>query len=246
MLLLLQVGGASYGVAKGVELVGVKVLSNEGSGSNSGILGGLDWIIGQAQQDPNTPRVANLSLGGLYSSVLNQAVTTMVVRGRVFTAVAAGNSDVNACIASPAGADVPITVGATDVNDRRASFSNKGGCVEIFAPGVDITSAWYNSDAGVNTISGTSMACPHVAGVGALYLQVNPTARPGSIKGQILNDATANKIVDLEDNSPNLLLNTETLFTTKPGNATDFECSAASPTTFGLVVGLLTLVVALV
>ena len=153
------IGGTRYGVAKSVTLIGVKVLSNSGSGSNSGIIAGLAWLLDQALGDPGRPMVANLSLGGILSFSLNMA-TNVIVKGGVFMAVAAGNSDVNACLSSPASGALPMTVGAVDKEDRRSEFSNRGSCVEIFAPGSDITSIWYNSDTATNTISGTSMASP--------------------------------------------------------------------------------------
>lgn len=230
LLLLLSscvpiVGGAEYGVAKQVDLVGVKVLSDEGGGSNSGILAGIDWVIGEAQND-DRPGVVNMSLGGILSPSLNLAVSQLILQGGVFTAVAAGNSNVNACASSPSSGELPMTVGATDMNDNRASFSNRGDCVDIFAPGVDITSTWWKSDSDVATISGTSMASPHVAGAAALYLQVNPDAFPFEIKRMIFEDGLEDKVSDPGPNSPNLLLNTESLFTTLPGNVTD-DCSHA-------------------
>ena len=218
------IGGKNHGIAKNVELVGLKVLSNDGAGSNSGIIAAINWIIEEARSDPeNRPRVANLSLGGIRSPILNLAVSALMAGG-IFTAVAAGNEDVNACLTSPGSSDFPVTVGATDDKDRRASFSNRGACVDIFAPGVDITSTWYRRDKSTNTISGTSMASPHVAGVAALYLEQDPTATSREIKRRILNDGVKDKVIDLDPASPNVLLNTEALFTTMPSNAT-YECS---------------------
>ena len=153
------IGGTRYGVAKSVTLVGVKVLSDAGSGSNSGIIAGLDWVLEQALNDPDRPMVANLSLGGLKSFSLNLA-SNLIVSGGVFMAVAAGNSDVNACLSSPASGALPMTVGSVDPDDSRSEFSNKGDCVDIFAPGLDITSIWYSGDTATSTISGTSMASP--------------------------------------------------------------------------------------
>jgi len=170
------VGGSTYGVAKGVTLVAVRVLDCSGSGTNSGVIAGMDWVTSNRV----LPAVANMSLGGSFSQAINDAVTRMTNAG-VSLAVAAGNENQNACNTSPASAASAITVGATTNTDARASFSNYGSCVDVFAPGNNITSAWYSSTTATNTISGTSMASPHVAGVAALYLQGNPSASAATV-----------------------------------------------------------------
>jgi subtilisin family serine protease len=211
------IGSNTHGVAKGVSLVGVKVLGSDGGGANSGVINGIDYVLQQVLNNPG-PAVCNLSLGGSFSRALNSAVAELVERGNVFTAVAAGNEDMKACQSSPAAAsevfDV-VSVGAIDKSDQRASFSNFGNCVTLFAPGVDIESTWYTSNVAINTISGTSMASPHVAGVAALYLEDHPDATPTEVKQAITSSAAASVIFDT-GGSPNLLLNTEFLFESMP------------------------------
>ncbi|GAB4216531.1 MAG: S8 family peptidase [Roseiflexaceae bacterium] len=193
------IGGSTYGVAKGVRLWAVRVLGCNGSGSTSGIINAVNWLASNHRK----PAVANMSLGGGYSASLNSAVTNMINAG-VFTAVAAGNENQNACNVSPASASGTITVAASDSSDRKASFSNYGGCVDIYAPGVSITSAWINS--GTNTISGTSMASPHVAGVGALYKATYGDAAASTIISWIVNNSTTNVISGNVTGTPNRLL----------------------------------------
>jgi hypothetical protein len=159
------VGGTRYGVAKGVTLVPVRVLNCQGSGTWSGVIAGIDWVTGQKNNAPNSPMVANMSLGGGGSDTVDTAVSKSVTAGVVY-AVAAGNSNANACNYSPARAASALTVGSTTSSDARSSFSNFGTCVDLFAPGSSITSAWHTRNNAINTISGTSMASPHVAGVG--------------------------------------------------------------------------------
>jgi subtilisin family serine protease len=195
------VGGAAYGVAKRVRLVGVKVLNCRGSGTNSGVIAGIDWVA----QNRVRPAVANLSLGGGASLAVDQAVGRLVGAG-VFVAVAAGNESQDACNASPARAPEATTVGATTRTDARASYSNFGKCVDIFAPGSAITSAWHTGTAAINTISGTSMASPHVAGAGALYLGANTGAAPAAVGTALTDAATDNKVTDPGAESPNRLL----------------------------------------
>ncbi len=193
------VGGSTYGVAKGVKLYGLKVLGCNGSGTNSGVIAGIDWVANNHVK----PAVANMSLGGGASTATDNAVANLVASG-VTVAVAAGNDNSNACNYSPAREPSAITVGSTTSSDSRSSFSNYGSCLDIYAPGSSITSAWSNG--GTNTISGTSMASPHVAGVAALYLADNPNATPAQVEAAIENAATAGKVTDAKSGSPNLLL----------------------------------------
>ena len=193
------IGAATWGVAKGVTLRGVRVLNCSGNGSTSGIIAALNWI----RTNGARPAVANMSLGGGFSSSLNSAATNLSNAG-VFLAVAAGNESQNACNVSPASASGVFTTAASDRNDRRASFSNYGSCVEAYAPGVAIRSTWLSG--GINTISGTSMASPHVAGVGALYKQGSPGASSASISNAIISGATTNVITSNPSGTPNRLL----------------------------------------
>jgi subtilisin family serine protease len=197
------VGGSTYGVAKGVQLVGVRVLNCSGSGSTSGVIAGVDWVT--SNHAAGAPAVANMSLGGSISTSLDSAVTRSINDG-VSYAIAAGNSNRNACNYSPARVSAAITVGATTSSDTRASYSNYGSCLDIFAPGSSITSAWYTSNTATNTISGTSMATPHVAGVAALYLQGNPGASPSTVRNALVNNATTGVVKSAGTNSPNRLL----------------------------------------
>lgn len=195
------VGGITWGVAKNVQLVAVRVLNCAGSGTWAQVIGGIDWVTANAVK----PAVANMSLGGGYSSSVNQAVTNSVASGVVY-AVAAGNSAANACNYSPSSAPAALTAGATNNTDARAYFSNYGTCVDLFAAGQSITSAWNTTDNATNTISGTSMASPHVAGVAALYLDENPGASTTATANAILAAATAGVVGNPGSGSPNLLL----------------------------------------
>ncbi len=209
------VGGATYGVAKNVSLVPVRVLSCGGSGSTTGVIAGVDWVT--ADHAASTPAVANMSLGGSYSVSLNAAVARSITDGVTY-AVAAGNSNTDACSASPASERTAITVGATGSNDARASYSNFGTCLDVFAPGSGITSDWYTSTTATNTISGTSMATPHVAGVAALLLSADATASPATIASRLLATATPSVVTGTGAGSPNLLLASGT-FTPGPVTA---------------------------
>jgi subtilisin family serine protease len=195
------VGGTKYGVAKNVKIVSVRVLNCSGSGSTSGVIAGVDWVTANAIK----PAVANMSLGGGVSATLNAAVARAVSSGVTF-AVAAGNSSADACGSSPSSEPSAITVGATTTADAMASYSNFGPCVDINAPGSGITSDWIGGATATNTISGTSMASPHVAGAAALYLAANPTATPASVVADLTANATANKLTSLGAGTPNKLL----------------------------------------
>ncbi len=197
------VGGTTHGVAKGVTLRPVRVLDCNGSGSNSGVIAGVDWVT--AQHVAGAPAVANMSLGGGVSSALDTAVNNSIADGVTY-AVAAGNESANACNGSPSRVANALTVGSTTSSDARSSFSNYGTCLDLFAPGSSITSAWNSSDSATNTISGTSMATPHVAGVAALYLQGAPTASPATVASAIVNSATTGKVTNPGTGSPNRLL----------------------------------------
>ncbi|WP_141732585.1 S8 family peptidase [Oligoflexus tunisiensis] len=195
------VGGTTYGVAKDVTVHGVRVLGCDGSGDDAGVIAGIDWVA----QNAIKPAVANMSLGGDPSDSLDEAVQSAVASGVVFV-VAAGNESQNACNVSPARVPEAMTVGATTRTDSRALYSNFGRCLDIFAPGSSITSAWRTSNTAISTISGTSMASPHVAGVVALYLEQNPEATPEEIETLVKENATPNVVRSAGTNSPNLFI----------------------------------------
>jgi subtilisin family serine protease len=197
------VGGSTYGVAKNVTLVAVRVLDSSGNGTNSGVIAGVDFVTSNHQA--GQPAVANMSLGGGISSALDTAVNNSINDGVTY-AVAGGNETQDACNVSPARVANAITVGSTTTSDARSSFSNFGPCLDLFAPGSSITSSWNTSDTATNTISGTSMATPHVAGVAALFLETNPTASPATVAAAIINSSTPNKVTGAGTGSPNRLL----------------------------------------
>ena len=201
------IGGATYGVAKGVSLVAVRVLDCGGSAPTSVVIAGIDYVT--AQHQAGQKAVANMSLGGGANIALDQAVRTSIADGVAY-AVAAGNSNADACGFSPARVGEAMTSGASTSSDRKASFSNWGKCMDWFAPGQDITSAWRTSDTATNTISGTSMASPHTAGVAALYLQGHPSASPAAVQSALRSAATTKRISGLNKilnpGTPNLLL----------------------------------------
>jgi subtilisin family serine protease len=195
------VGGSTYGVAKGVKLRAVRVLGCAGSGATSGVIAGVNWVT----QNRVLPAVANMSLGGAPSAALDTAVQNSINSGVIY-AVSAGGSNSNACNASPARVAAAITVGATIMTDARASYSSFGTCLDLFAPGSSITSAWSTSNTATATLSGTSMATAHVAGASALYLQANPGSSPASVRNALFNNATVNRVTNPGAGSPNRLL----------------------------------------
>jgi subtilisin family serine protease len=201
------IGGTSYGVARNVSLVPVRVLDCAGSGSFSGVIAGIDWVI--ADHQAGQPAVANLSLGGGLSAAVNDAIARLIADG-VVVVVAAGNSNANACNFSPSSAPNAITVGATERTDRRATYSNFGTCLDIFAPGSAILSSWIGSTTATSTISGTSMASPHVAGNAALLLEKTPGATPAQIRTSLVAGATPAKVTSAGTGSTTILLATET------------------------------------
>jgi subtilisin family serine protease len=196
------IAGTTYGVAKQATIVPVRVLDCSGNGTWSGVIAGLDWVV--ADHAATAPAVANMSLGGGVSATVDAAVQRVITDG-VTVAVAAGNSSTNACNTSPARVAGALTVGATDSSDRRASFSNYGSCLDLFAPGVAITSDWLT---GTNTISGTSMATPHVAGAAAVLLSRNPGSplTPSAVASNLVSTATTGVVKVAGNRSPNRLL----------------------------------------
>ena len=195
------VGGSTYGVAKAINLVAVRVLNCSGSGTTAGVIAGVNWVTSNAIK----PAVANMSLGGSASTSLDTAISNSIAAGITY-GIAAGNSNANACNYSPARVATAITVGATTSTDARASYSNYGTCLDLFAPGSSITSAWYSSTTATNTISGTSMATPHVVGAAALVLQANPSYTPAQVSAYLTSHATSGVVTNPRTGSPNLLL----------------------------------------
>jgi subtilisin family serine protease len=191
--------GAYYGVAKSASLVSVRVLDCGGWGTWSGVIAGVDWV----RYYHATPSVANLSLAGGAMQAMDDAIENLVASG-VTVAVAAANDSYDACYYSPARAPSALTVGASNSSDQQAWFSNYGSCVDLYAPGEGITSAWPGGSS--YTLDGTSMASPHVAGAAALYLGSNPWAAPSTVNGAILSNATPNRLYGIGYGSPNLLL----------------------------------------
>ena len=196
------VGGSTYGIAKAVRLFAVRVLDCGGSGSFAQVVAGVDWVTA----NHISPSVANMSLGGGLSASLDAAVRGSITSGVTY-AIAAGNSfGANACLGSPSDVTEALIVGATTITDARASFSNTGTCVDIFAPGESITSSYGTGDNDIAVLSGTSMASPHVAGTVARYLQVNPTATPAAVQSALVTNATLGKVTNPGTGSPNTLL----------------------------------------
>lgn len=205
-------GGKAYGIAKGVRLVGVRVLDCQGSGSSSQVIAGLDWVV--ANHTAGTPAVANLSFGGSADTAIDTAVKNVIADG-VTVGVAAGNdggllTDLldlsNACNGSPSRVPDALTVAATGSDDTRASYSNIGSCVDLFAPGTAIVSDWYTSPSATETLDGTSMATPHVVGTAALYLAEHKSATPAQVANAVLGAATTDVVKSPGRGTPNRLL----------------------------------------
>ncbi|WP_338024056.1 S8 family peptidase [Amycolatopsis keratiniphila] len=195
------IAGSQYGIAKGATVYGVRVLNNSGSGTTAGVIAGIDWVT----KNHVKPAAANMSLGGGASSTLDDAVRRSIAAGVTY-GVAAGNSNSNASGFSPARVTEAITVGSATNTDARSSFSNYGSVVDIFAPGTNITSSWNTNDTATRTISGTSMATPHVVGVAARFLQNNKSATPAQVATALINAATPGKVTNPGSGSPNRLL----------------------------------------
>ena len=227
------VAGTLYGLAKGAKISPIRVLDCNGSGTNSGVIAGMDWVVANHVK----PAVANMSLGGGASTATDDAVARMTNAG-VTVVVAAGNDNANACNYSPARAPSAITVGSTTSTDARSSFSNWGTCLDIFGPGSSILSAWHTSSTATNTISGTSMASPHVAGVAALYLADNPSATPAQVTTALLNASTINKVTSPGTDSPNRLVyslfSSGTPDTTPPSTVSGLAASVVSSSQINL------------
>ncbi|MFJ8536539.1 S8 family serine peptidase [Streptomyces sp. NPDC093591] len=218
------VAGSAYGVAKKAKIVGVRVLNNSGQGTTAQVVAGIDWVARNAVK----PAVANMSLGGGADTALDTAVRNAIASGVTF-AVAAGNESTNASTRSPARVTEAITVGATTSSDAKASYSNYGSVLDLFAPGSSITSSWNTGDSATNTISGTSMATPHVAGAAALHLAANPSATPAQVASALTSAATTGVVTSPGTGSPNRLLYVGGGTTTPPGprfeNTADYTIS---------------------
>ncbi|MGW6546705.1 S8 family peptidase [Streptomyces massasporeus] len=195
------IAGSTYGVAKKAKIVGVRVLNNSGSGTTAGVIAGIDWVT----RNHSGPSVANMSLGGGASATLDTAVRNSIAGGVTY-AVAAGNSSTTASSSSPARVAEALTVGATTSTDAKASYSNYGSVLDIFAPGSSITAGWHTSDTATNTISGTSMATPHVAGAAAVYLAGHTSSTPAQVATALVNGAVTGKVTSAGSGSPNRLL----------------------------------------
>ncbi|MER7184050.1 S8 family peptidase [Streptomyces hyaluromycini] len=195
------IAGSTYGVAKKANIVAVRVLDNSGSGTTAGVIAGIDWVT----SNHTTPAVANMSLGGSASTSLDTAVANSIASGVTY-AIAAGNSSANASSYSPARVSTAITVGATTSSDAKASYSNYGSVLDIFAPGSSITAGYNTSDTATAVLSGTSMATPHVAGAAAVYLAGHTSATPAQVATALVNGATSNVLTSVGTGSPNKLL----------------------------------------
>jgi subtilisin family serine protease len=215
------IGGSQFGLAKGVHLFAVKVLDCGGSGSFAGVAQGIDFVT--QHHAAGQPAMANMSLGAQGSDAATETAVRNSIADGVVYGIAAGNSNANACNFTPARVAEAITVNASDINDARASFSNFGTCTDIFAPGVNIVSSWNTSDTATQTLSGTSMATPHVVGAAALILGANPSLTPAQVQSAMKANGTPNKITNPGTGSPNTLLFTSTAAPPPPG-----PCPAAT------------------
>ncbi|ANZ37615.1 serine protease [Lentzea guizhouensis] len=219
------VGGTRFGVAKDVKLVGVRVLNCSGSGTFAGVIAGIDWVTADVQGNPaRKPAVANMSLGGGANQTVDDAVKRSIAAGVTYGLAAGNDNGSNACNTSPARTPEAITVGSTERTDVRSGFSNIGTCLDIFAPGTAITSAWLTDDNATNTISGTSMATPHVVGAAAVFLGSSPTATPQQVRDALVENATPDVVTNPGTGSPNKLLH---ITGTTPGNPPG-QCPAAT------------------
>ncbi|XMN05981.1 S8 family peptidase [Streptomyces griseobrunneus] len=225
------VGGATYGVAKAVKLVGVRVLNCQGSSGSTWapVLAGIDWVTRNAVK----PAVANMSIGGGRTASVDDALAASIASGVTYV-VAAGNDGANACNTSPAAVPSAVTVGATDSRDARSIWpsgksSNHGTCLDLFGPGSDIVSASHLDDTGSRSDGGTSMASPHVAGAAALILSANPSWTPKQVHDKLIADATPNKVTDAKTGSPNRLLHVPNGGTTPPPTGRTFENTTGYP-----------------
>merc|ERR1740123_2700499 len=197
--------GDTFGVAPGSAVRSIKVLSDQGSGSWSWSYYALDWMA----QSSTRPAIASMSLGGSGTQQAMQDAVDAAVNSGVVVVVAGGNSNSDACRFSPAFVPSAITVGSTTSRDRRSSFSNYGSCTDIWAPGSDVVSASHRSDTGSTSLSGTSMACPHVSGGAALVLDANPSFAASAVLGQLTENAVKNALSGLKSGDTNVLLNVE-------------------------------------
>jgi serine protease len=225
--------GTTWGVAKGMTVIPVRVLNCSGFGSLAGVIAGVDWIT----QNATLPAVANMSLSAGGSSSLDAAVSGSIAAGIVYAAAAGNDFGANACTLSPARVAAVLTVGATDISDARAGFSNVGSCLDLFAPGVGIIAAWYSSNTAAASLNGTSMSAPHVAGAAGLYLQANPTATPAQVAGALVSNATTGAVSNPGSGSPNRLLYTGFITAGGPPNAPpvahfSYTCDASLTCTF--------------
>ena len=222
--------GSTYGVAKAATVVSVRVLDCYGSGTWSGVIAGVDWVTANHVK----PAVANMSLGGGGNTSLDAAIGNSIAAGVTY-AVAAGNDWGDACYYSPARVAAVLTVAASTSSDERSWFSNYGRCVDLYAPGSGITSAWYTGSTATNTLDGTSMASPHVAGVAALYLQGSPTATPATVVSAIVNSGFTSRLTGAGTGAPNNRLVNSTLSGYSPPSwpspgtvSADIECYPSS------------------
>ncbi|WP_374983108.1 S8 family peptidase [Streptomyces fradiae] len=195
------IAGAAHGVAKKAKIVAVRVLDDSGSGTTDQVIAGIDWVTENAQG----PSVANMSLGGGADEAIDEAVRKAIAAGITF-GVAAGNESADAGQGSPARVKEAITVASSTRNDAQSDFSNFGSVVDIYAPGSDITSTWNDSDEGTKTISGTSMATPHVVGAAAVYLSGHQDATPVQVATALVGGATTDKITNPSQGTANKLL----------------------------------------